>query len=124
VPVTEQVLQNSDIVQVGGIEILYDCEDKSMTTAIKTHTGINLDGAQVGISTVKKMENFDPFATNKKTAKSHKVTMIIVVVLVLLIILLIAVLVNMLTKPGKEKAGRHEKKQLCLLITYQLIAIS
>ncbi len=103
IPVTEQELQNSDIVQVGGIEILYDCEDKSMTTAIKTQTGINLDGAQVGVSTVKTMENFDPFAQNKKGAKTQKITIMIVVVLVLLILALVGVLVMMLAGGGKEK---------------------
>ncbi|HOK04073.1 MAG TPA: FHA domain-containing protein [Victivallales bacterium] len=102
IPITEQELQNSDIVQVGGIEILYDCEDKSLTTAIKTQTGINLDGAQVGVSTVKKMENFDPFAQNKKSGKTQKITIAVVVILVLLILVLIGVLLMMLFKGNKE----------------------
>lgn len=105
IPITEQELQNSDIIQVGGIEILYDCEDKSMTTAIKTQTGINLDGAQVGISTVKKMDNFDPFAQNKKSGKTHKITMVIVIVLVILIVVLVAVLIMMLFKGKKPESG-------------------
>ena len=41
--ITEQVLNNSDILQVGGIELLFDCEEKGNTTAITTQTAISLD---------------------------------------------------------------------------------
>ena len=89
----EQELQSSDILQIGGVEILYDCEDKSVTTAIKTQTGINLQGAQVGISTIKEMANFSPFASDKKkNAKNQKIMIIFVVILVLVIIALLAYL--------------------------------
>jgi pSer/pThr/pTyr-binding forkhead associated (FHA) protein len=93
VPITEQELKNSDILQLGGVEILYDCEDKSVTTAIKTQTGINLQGAQVGISTIKEMANFSPFASDKKkNAKNQKIMIIFVIILVLVIIALLAYL--------------------------------
>jgi hypothetical protein len=93
IPVTgEQTLQNGDILQIGGIEALYDCEDKSVTTAIKTQTGILLNGEQVGISTVKQMVNFDPFA-GKKHGRAHKITKMLLIALVVLIVLLIAFLV-------------------------------
>ncbi len=89
----EQELQSSDILQIGGVEILYDCEDKSVTTAIKTQTGINLQGAQVGIPTIKEMANFSPFASDKKkNAKNQKIMIIFVVILVLVIIALLAYL--------------------------------
>ena len=41
--ITEQILNNSDILQVGGIELLFDCEEKGNTTAITTQTAISLD---------------------------------------------------------------------------------
>jgi len=93
IPVTEQVLQNTDILQVGGIEILFDCDDKSMTTVLKTQTGINLHGAEVGVSTVKKMDNASPFAKNAgKSGKSQKMMVGIVVLLVLAVVILLGVL--------------------------------
>jgi len=93
IPVTEQVLQNTDILQVGGIEILFDCDDKSMTTVLKTQTGINLHGAEVGISTVKKMDNASPFAKNAgKSGKTQKMMVGIVVLLVLAVVILLGVL--------------------------------
>ncbi len=100
----EQELQSSDILQVGGVEILYDCEDKTVTTALKTQTGINLQGAQVGISTIKEMSNFSPFASDKKkNAKNQKIMIIFVIILVLVIIALLVWLTKiMFFKPSSQ----------------------
>lgn len=101
VPISEQELKSSDILQIGGIEILYDCEDKSVSTALKTQTGINLDGTQVGVSTVKKMDNFNPYQTNKSGEKTkHALIIGILVLLALLILALIAYLVYILFVKG------------------------
>jgi hypothetical protein len=90
VPITEQELQNSDILQVGGIEILFDCDDKSVTTVMRTQTGINLDNSDLSVSTVKKMSNFDPFA--KDGVKSNKPQRFFVAVVVLLILVIVLLL--------------------------------
>jgi pSer/pThr/pTyr-binding forkhead associated (FHA) protein len=111
IPVTEQELQNSDIVQIGGVEVLYDCEDKSMTTAIKTQTGISLDGAQVGVSTVKQMMNFDPFAQSKKKGNTHKITMAVVIALILLIVLLVAFLGYLFIRGKKKETAQLQEKR-------------
>jgi pSer/pThr/pTyr-binding forkhead associated (FHA) protein len=94
VPITEQELQNSDILQIGGVEILYDCDDKSVTTVMRTQTGINLEGTDLGLSTVKKMDNFDPFGNKngKKSGKSQKIVLAFVVLLVIVILGLVAFL--------------------------------
>ena len=45
VPVTEQELMNSDIIQFGGIEVLFDADSKEgsrSTTTQKTSTGIRI----------------------------------------------------------------------------------
>ena len=46
VPITEQELMNSDIIQIGGVEVLYDADLKegtrSTTTSQKTVTGITI----------------------------------------------------------------------------------
>ncbi len=101
IPITEQSLQNTDILQVGGIEILFDCDDKSMTTVLKTQTGIDLHGSEVGISTVKKMDNASPFAKTGKTGKggkSQKMMVGFVVLLVLIVLVLLGVLAYKMTK--------------------------
>ena len=92
IPVTEQALQNTDILQVGGIEILYDCDDKSMTTVLKTTTGINFDGTEVGVATVTQMDNADPFKNSKKGGKSQKIMIGFVALLVILVLVLLGVL--------------------------------
>ncbi|OGV37795.1 MAG: hypothetical protein A2X48_08000 [Lentisphaerae bacterium GWF2_49_21] len=118
IPITgEQDLQSSDILQVGGVEILYDCEDKTVTTALKTQTGINLQGAQVGISTIKEMDNFSPFAASNKSGKSQKLMIFIVVLLVVVILGLIAYVVHMMffkasPQPGAEIRKTFEQVQV------------
>ena len=92
IPVTEQALQNTDILQVGGIEILYDCDDKSMTTVLKTTTGIKFDGAEVGVSTVTQMDNVDPFKKSSKGVKSQKIIIGFVALLVVVVLVLLGVL--------------------------------
>lgn len=117
IPVSgEQGLQSSDILQIGGVEILYDCEDKTVTTALKTQTGINLQGAQVGISTIKEMSNFSPFASDKKkNARNHKIMIVCGIILVLIIIALLAYLgkITFLSKsssqPSTEISQQAEK---------------
>ena len=106
IPVTEQVLQNTDILQVGGIEVLYDCDDKSMTTVLKTQTGINLHGAEVGVTTVKKMDNASPFAKEGgKGGKTQKMMVGFVVLLVLAVVILIGVLVWVAFSKKEKKSS-------------------
>ncbi len=101
VPITEQELQNSDILQLGGVEILFDCDDKTVTTVLRTQTGINLQGDQVGLSTVKKMNNVSPYGTqNQRGGKSHKVMVLIVIVFTLFALGLIGYLISLLLKQG------------------------
>jgi len=95
VPITEQDLQNSDILQIGGVEILYDCDDKSVTTVMRTQTGINLENTDLG-STVSKMDNFSPFNKEKKSNQTtHKIMLGLVVLLIILIVVLIGIVIAM-----------------------------
>jgi len=94
VPVVEQELQNSDILQVGGVELLFDCDDKSVTTVIRTQTGINLGQGDLDVSTVTRMKNFSPFAKDEKKEKqSQKFVLIVVSLLVVLILALLGWLI-------------------------------
>lgn len=105
VPITEQELQNSDILQVGGVEILYDCDDKSVTTVMRTQTGIDLGGGDIGVSTIKKLQNASPYAKDGKTgATSQKIVIALVALLVIIILGLIGILVWMLQQPSAQPA--------------------
>ena len=115
IPVTEQVLQNTDILQVGGIEILFDCDDKSMTTVLKTQTGINLHGAEVGVATVKKMDNASPFKAAGKGGKSQKMMLGFVLLLVLAVVVLIGVLVWVaLGKKDKKSSFQYTPESVAV----------
>ena len=99
VPITEQLLQNSDIIQVGGVEILYDCDDKSVTTVIRTQTNIDLSGADVGASSIskKKFQNASPYARDGKGGSfSQKIVIALVAVLIVIILGLLGLLYYLL----------------------------
>ena len=107
VPITEQELQNSDILQVGGVEILYDCDDKSVTTVMRTQTGINIEGSDIGVSTIKKLQNASPYGgkDSKSGATSQKIVIALVVLLVFIILGLIGILFWMLQQPSSATPG-------------------
>lgn len=56
----QQNLANSDIVQVGAIELLYDAETKGDSGAASTQTGIDLQ-TSAGTTIVSEIPNFSPF---------------------------------------------------------------
>lgn len=108
VPVKEQELKNFDVVQLGGVEILFDADDNSSSDnggGVRTETGIDLESAtNTGLATVKHFTNFSPFAAQdqKRTKQSQKVTLIVVGILgVLVLILLVAMLIAMGQMGGK-----------------------
>lgn len=87
-PITERELQNSDIIQLGAIEMLYDCEDSNVTaTNSRTHT-IDLDNAKFNLSTTKELKNFSPFAHEKikKQKKQHQLMLVIISICVLAVV--------------------------------------
>jgi len=104
IPITEQVLHNTDILQVGGIEIMYDCDDKSMTSMVTTKTGINLGGDEVDVVTVKRMDNASPFAKKADSGKSQKIMVAVVVLLVLLVLGLLGWLAYIMFGPKDKKS--------------------
>ncbi len=101
VPITEQELKNSDIIQFGGVEVLYDsgtAESGSQTSSVggRTHT-ISLDGLDTNMSTVRTVTNYSPFAQEekKKQAMLHK---LIIAGLALLGIALLGIIVQIVLK--------------------------
>ena len=95
IKITEQRLCNSDILQVGGIEILFDCEDKANTTSITTQTAIDLQ-VSAGSFTPGSMTNIDPTKTgdgiDPGVNKSKMLFMVIIGVLVIVVGILLFLL--------------------------------
>jgi hypothetical protein len=100
VPVTEQELQNSDIIQIGGVEVLYDCDDKSVTTVMRTQTGIDLNNSDASLSSLKNMnKGFD--RKRRGGGVSQKIIVSVVVLLVIIILGLLGFLLyKMFVKPA------------------------
>jgi len=99
VRVQGQQMVNSDIIQIGGVEMLYDCEEKSVTSVLSTQTGINLDETgEVGMS---EMSNFSPFSSTTLRVRDNKKTLhwmvgAIAVLLVMVVVVLIMVILRLL----------------------------
>ncbi len=64
-------LKNSDLLQLGSVEVMFDFNDGSSPTVSRTETGIDLTSTQTGMSTVKDFSNLSPFATNDDKSKSR-----------------------------------------------------
>lgn len=70
VRVNQQKLVNSDIIQVGAIEMLFDSESKDSSGAASTQTGINLQ-TSAGTTMVSEIPNFSPF-TERSDVRGSK----------------------------------------------------
>lgn len=123
VPITEQELQNSDIVQIGGVEVLFDCDDKSVTTVMRTQTGIDLDSTEVGVATVKKLENFSSLANKGKANMSQLILIGVVVLLVISILVLVVYIVMlMMGSDKKDDAGAARRVNSAITIQHDFLA--
>lgn len=95
IKITEQRLCNSDILQVGGIEILFDCEDKANTTSITTQTAIDLEN-NAGKFVTSSMANIDPTKTGGPVStvdnKPKLLFMLIIGILVVVVVVLLFLL--------------------------------
>jgi pSer/pThr/pTyr-binding forkhead associated (FHA) protein len=103
VPIKQQELHNTDIVQVGGIEILFDGGDKTGSSASRTQTGIDIANTDSGLATVKTMSNLSPFVGSRKKGSSQKILLGVVIVLGLFILALIVYIIFLvLSKSGED----------------------
>ncbi len=88
-PIVEKELKNSDIIQLGDVEMLYDC-DEGDNGGEKTSniTGINLSVSPTSSSSVKKLDSVSPYGERKKgdSKKSQKISFIIIGLLVLIVV--------------------------------------
>lgn len=70
-------LKNSDLLQLGSVEVMFDFDDGSTPATSRTETGIDLTSSQTGMSTVKDFSNLSPFATNDTKSKARNRLLII-----------------------------------------------
>lgn len=88
--ISDSYLRSSDILQVGGIEILFDCDDQTEKASNTTQTNINLDlDGDLGL---KNMENINPIKTSKAEASSgggKKGFLVVISVLVIVVAVLL-----------------------------------
>lgn len=83
IAVTEQELKSSDILQLGSVEVLYDCPiHNEETAASRTHT-IEIDDNKSNFSTVTKLVNFSPFAVQAEMQERRNHKMIVIALCVL-----------------------------------------
>ena len=71
-------LKNSDLLQLGSVEVMFDFDDGSTPATSRTETGIDLTSSQTGMSTVKDFSNLSPFATNDNKSKARNRLLVIV----------------------------------------------
>ncbi len=92
VPITEQVLKNSDIIQLGSVEMLYDSNDNAHSGTIsRTHT-IDLNSTEMNLAGVRDLSNLSPFAQAQR-AKQQKVNTLIKLLIGVIVLVLIAAIV-------------------------------
>lgn len=69
VRIDSQKLTHSDILQIGGVEVLYDSGEKVVTENLSTQTRINLQETSGG-QPVTDMANFSPFGSRTQGTRS------------------------------------------------------
>lgn len=86
--ITDQKLINSDILQIGGIEMMYDCDDETPSQHVTTKTQIEIKENKVKPN---KVTNLNPTTSGRPQANNPKFTLafklaigaLVIVVLVL-----------------------------------------
>lgn len=94
-------LQNTDVLQVGAVELLFDSDDKSVTTFMKTTTDID-----VSTGSTQTIDRIDSgFARKKKADSSHKILLFVIIILAIVVIGLVVVLLMTIMKPQVQEAA-------------------
>ena len=94
-PIMEKELKNSDIIQLGDVEMLYDCEDKnSISDKTSNITGISLTVGPGASSSVKKLDSISPYGERNKNdnRKMQKFIFAFLGLLVLIVLILLGYL--------------------------------
>jgi len=95
IPITEQELKNSDIILLGGVEVLFDSNDGSEGQVGSTTVTIDISQLDSNTSTVPRMASLDPFAgtVDKKNMIFQKLMLYVYVVLAVAILAIVGILI-------------------------------
>ncbi len=74
--ISEKVLQDSDLIAFGNVEVLFDNGDSKNAEIQFTHT-IDLRNTEINIATPKTLVNFNPLAANEKKKNAAVVKIVI-----------------------------------------------
>lgn len=86
VPIKVQELRSTDIVQIGSVEMLYDCEDEGIV--MRTVTGIIIeDSSEFGTTTMKRIENIPPRESGKRLTQGMMVGLVVLLATVIISLL-------------------------------------
>ena len=94
-PIVEKELKNSDIIQLGDVEMLYDCDEKGgLGDKTSNITGISLTVSPVSSSSVKKLDSISPYGNRSRNdnRKSQKIILILLGFLGLVVLVLLGYL--------------------------------
>lgn len=80
-PGQEYELANTDVLLVGGIELLFDNDDKSVTTVMRTTAGIDLDAGK-DTQTIERID-VSQFTRKNNPETSHRIFNIVIVLIAL-----------------------------------------
>lgn len=83
--IEEQVISGGDVVQFGGIELLYDNGEESSDTAV-TQTAFDITKTAGTIQLSEDLANMNPFASGKKGGSGGTAKMVFSVVITVLIV--------------------------------------
>ena len=99
VRITDQKLMNTDILQIGGVELMYDCEDDTITSQVKTKTQIDINEK---VEPKKASTNLGPEwdAAKKGNPKWNIAFKLIIGLLALVVLVLMGILVWMFKGKG------------------------
>ena len=98
VKIVEQQLAHSDILQVGGIEIMYHCEDADVNSAQNSpQTGINLANTENGVP-INDMGNVNPFKNSAKKGDSKKANLVITISFAILVLIVVILAIMLMIK--------------------------
>lgn len=101
VPLTPEepaALKNSDLLQLGNVEVMFDFDDGSSPMVSRTETGIDFASADTRLSTVKDFSNLSPFAGSDSKNEERNRKLLIgggIAVVALILILLVIFIIKM-----------------------------
>lgn len=85
-PHVEQQLNNSDVLRIGGIELMYDSDDKSVTSIMRTTTAIDINAAS-GTQTIRKLDGNVGFSRKRGGNGTDQTVFVVIIILLSILVI-------------------------------------